>query len=289
MSYPNNLGFSFAGSVHAVGPNVTTVKVGDRLAILRGSKKGADPKFGSFQKYALAEVAYTAKLLPNTSFEAGAATILNLATVVSVLSIHLGLDRPSLTGAVKPNGKKVLIYGGSSSSGGLAISYAVAAGYKVVTTSSPRNKEYVQSLGPDYIIDHTAPADMISEEIRHQGPYDHICDTIGLPPVTDVIAPYLASLGGGAYNSLIPSLPFEKPIPANVNRRFASYGHDFELKENHEIGRWFFEDFLPKGLESGVIMPTRHHIVEGGLENVQQALDLMHEGGVSGHKLIMYP
>lgn len=288
MPYPSNLGYSFAGTVQAVGPNITNIQVGDRLAILRGSQS-VSPSFGSFQKFALAEVVYSSKLLPNTSSEDGAATILNLATVVSVLSIHLGLDRPSLTGSVKPSDKKVLIYGGSSSSGGLAIRYASTAGYKVVTTSSPQNREFVQSLGADYIIDHTATPDVISDEIRRQGPYDYICDTIGLPPVTDIIAPYLASLGGGVYNSLVPPLPFEKPLPDTVQRRFASYGHDFEAKENHEIGRWFFEEYLPKGLESGLVVPTRHHVIEGGLPNIQDALDLMNQGGVSGRKLIMYP
>lgn len=289
VKYPANLGTSYAGEVLSVGPKVTSLKPGDRITVGRGSKNLADSRFGAHQKYALAEVSYSSKLLPGTSFESGATTMLNLATVVAALSIHLGLDRPPLFGSAKPNGKKVFIYGGSSPSGGLAIKYAATAGYTVVTTSSPHNHDFVQSLGPAYIIDHTAPADKVGEEIRQQGPYDAILDTIGVPPVTNLIVKYLSSIGGGVYNTLIPLLGAENPIPENVERRFASYGWAFEDESQHEFSLWFFDEYLPKGLESGLIVPTRSQVVEGGLENVQHALDLMAEGAVSGKKLIMYP
>ena len=37
------------------------------------------------------------------------------------------------------------------------------------------------------------------------------------------------------------------------------------------------------------MVPTRQHVVEGGLGKVQEVLDLMLQGGVSGRKLIMDP
>ncbi|KAI9043178.1 zinc-binding alcohol dehydrogenase family protein [Aspergillus affinis] len=289
IPYPNILGQSFAGTVQSIGPNVTSYKPGDRIASNRGAKAVGDPRFGSYQKYALASVSSSSKIAPDVDLQGAATSIVNLAAVVSALSIYLGLDRPPLSGKPEPKSKKVLIYGGSSSTGGLAVRYAVTAGYTVVTTSSPQNREFVESLNPAYIIDHTAPAETIVEELRSQGPFDSIFDTIGLPPVTNILIKYISSIGGGKYNSLIPPIGGEDPMPDNVERLFAPYSRAFEDEANREIARWLFEEYLPNGLQSGLVVPTRAQVVEGGLDNAQQALDLMTQNAVSGHKLILNP
>lgn len=51
----------------------------------------------------------------------------------------------------------------------------------------------------------------------------------------------------------------------------------------------FMSSICQKGLESGLVVPTRQHVVEGGLRKVQEVLDLMLQGGVSGRKLIIDP
>ena len=126
-------------------------------------------------------------------------------------------------------------------------------------------------------------------EIRSRGPYAAIFDTIGLPPCTDILVEYLSSVGGGVYNTLIPLLGAEKSIPGNVERKFAAYSWAFDEPKHVEIKEWFYNEYLPKGLESGLVVPTRQHVVEGGLTEVQGVLDLMMKGGVSGHKLVMDP
>ena len=50
----------------------------------------------------------------------------------------------------------MLIWGGSSSVGSAAIQLAVAAGYRVVTTSSPRNYLLCKSLGASEVFDHSS-------------------------------------------------------------------------------------------------------------------------------------
>jgi hypothetical protein len=159
----------------------------------------------------------------------------------------------------------------------------------VVTTSSPKHKAYVESLSPGHIIDHTQGPDALLSEIKEQGPYDAIFDTIGIPPVTNLLFDYLESVGGGSYNTIIPPLGGERPTPANVERKFAPYNWAFEEPKHEKLARWFYEEYVPKGLESGLIVATRPQLVEGGLEKVQHALDLMDQYQVSGHKLILYP
>lgn len=287
--YPNILGISFAGVVESVGAGVTRFSPGDNVAVIRAESTLDDARFGAFQQYALAYADSTSKLLPGTTLVAGAATILNLATVTSALTVFLGLDRPALAGSAQHNGKKVLIYGGSSSSGGLAIRYATGAGYEVVTTSSPKNHDFVSSLGPAIVIDHTQPTSKVAVDLREYGPYHKILDTIGLPPVTNIMTEYLSSIGGGSYNSLVPALGSENPIPNNVERKFESYGWIYDQPQHKELREWFYNELVPQGLATGIIIPTRPQWVKGGLEKTQHALDLMDRGEVSGHKLVMDP
>jgi NADPH:quinone reductase-like Zn-dependent oxidoreductase len=273
----------------AVGDDVEGFQPGDHITTIRAGKAVGDPRFGAFQKYALASVSSTAKLPTAVKLEDGATSILNLAAITSALHIHLGLDLPDLSAKPSPKGKKLLIYGGASSCGGLAIKCATTAGYEVVTTSSPKHKAYVESLNPDYIIDHTQAPDTLLNEVTRQGPYDAIFDTIGIPPVTNLLFDYLSSVGGGFYNTIIPPVGGEKPMPANVERKFAPYSFAFSEPKNQKLSRWFYEEYVPKGLESGLIVATRPQLVGGGLESVQHALDLVDQNQVSGHKLILYP
>ncbi|MCJ1277464.1 hypothetical protein MMC21_005277 [Puttea exsequens] len=292
IPYPTILGTSYAGTIESVGEgSITSFKPGDTIATIRPPPQIGNPHFGAFQKYALATIHDSAKIPAAVPPAAAAATILNLSAVVAALNIHLKLSLPPLSSAPHPNNtnEKVLIYGGSSSCGGLAVRYAVTAGYTVTTTSSPRNRDFVSSLGPSYIIDHTLPPASILASLKAQGPFAAIFDTIGLAPVTDILCSYLATLpDGGAYNTLIPPMG-NAPIPANVERKFAPYNFAFQEEEHEGVRRWFYEEYLPKGLESGLIVPTRQEVVQGGLGEVQRVLDLMMEGGVSGRKLVMDP
>jgi NADPH:quinone reductase-like Zn-dependent oxidoreductase len=289
IPYPNILGTSFSGTVESVGEGVTGFQKGDHVVSIRSGKTLGDPRFGGYQKLALAPASSTSKISKSVPFHSASATILNLAAITSALSIHLGLDRPSLSGTASPKSKKVLIYGGSSSCGGLAVKYAATAGYEVITTSSNRNKEFVQSLGPAHIIDHEQKPEDVVAELKKYGPYDAVLDTIGLPGPTAILVEYFESLGGGSYNSMIPPIPGTRDIPDSVKRRFAPYNFAFDEPEHKSFAQWLYNEYLPQGLESGLIVPTRQHVLTGGLEKAQEALDLMNEGGVSGKKLVMDP
>ncbi|KAL9123776.1 MAG: hypothetical protein Q9217_006828 [Psora testacea] len=288
MPYPGILGSSFAGVVEKVGPDVSEFQPGDRVACNRASYAHDDLRFGAFQKYVLASVNESSKLDPRTSIQEGAAVIVNLSVSVAALSTYLGLSRPPLSGKGPSLGKKVLVYGGSSSCGGYAVKYATDAGYTVVTTSSPKNHDFVSSLGAAHVIDHTQTADKIVAELKANRPYDTIYDSIGLPPVTNILGEYLGEEGGN-YCTLLPLLGPEKPLPSNVVRKFDSWSSALVDDTNRDLGEWYYKEYVPQGLVSGAIIPTRQIEVKGGLEKVQEAVNTMGPGGVSGHKLVLNP
>jgi threonine dehydrogenase-like Zn-dependent dehydrogenase len=63
-----------------------------------------------------------------------------------------------------PNGEvPVLVWGGSSSVGAYAIQVLHLSGYKVVTTASPSNEEYVKSFGADIVLDYHDEEKVVEE------------------------------------------------------------------------------------------------------------------------------
>lgn len=80
----------------------------------------------------------------NLSFEEAATLGVGVTTVGQGLYQSLELPLPG-----KPSSEKtsILIYGGSTATGSLAIQYAKLSGLQVIATCSPHNFEYVKSLG----------------------------------------------------------------------------------------------------------------------------------------------
>jgi NADPH:quinone reductase-like Zn-dependent oxidoreductase len=269
-----------------VGPDVDSTKPGDRVSVARWGG-ASDARFGAYQKYPLAIEANTAKIGPDIQPDDASGVMINLATVVSVLSLHLGLDRPPITGKAVANGKTLLVYGGSSSVGGLAVKYASDAGYKVITTSSPANKHLVAKRNPTYIADHVEAPENILAELKAHGPYDAVFDAVGTPAATVVICGLLAETGG-VYYSTLPPVKDEK-LPDNVEKRFASYWLKLNEPVNRHIKNWLFEEYLPQGLSNGNLFPKPILKLQGGLSSVQEALDKLSTNSASGVKIVVNP
>lgn len=285
MNYPAILGISFAGVVEKLGPAVTSVQVGDRVAVSRSDLDIADDRFGAYQKYALARVSRISTLRPGTSLDDASVAITNSATIVAALSIKLGLVRPPLAGKAAPNGKKLLVYGGSSNCGKYAVKYASDAGYEVITTSSPGRRDLVQQHNPAHIIDHTLPREQLVELLKAHGPYDAVFDAIGLPPVTETLVAMFGDQNVTYYSTLPPM--GTEVIPSNVQRKFASFPSVFDEEANQEIGNWFFKEYFPQGLNNGQIIRSDIVKKEHGLNSVQEILDTMLE--VSDKKFVCNP
>ncbi|KAF2837127.1 putative alcohol dehydrogenase [Patellaria atrata CBS 101060] len=286
LNFPTILGMSFAGTVEAVGSDITNFAPGDRIAASTPSHIG-DPRYGGFQKYALADPRSAFKLFPETSASDGAIVITNLVTAITALNITLGLARAPTSGekAEKKEGK-VLIYGGSSSVGGFAVKYATDAGYEVVTTSSPQNKDFVASMGPVHIVDHTQGTEAIVAELESHGPYIGFFDAVGAGAAAEVLSTLLDRSGGGEYSTVLPPMgPRAYQPPESVKVVFHPYS--ILLDQNEELREWVFGTYIPWALNEGKVVPTRSEKVNGGLGAMQTALEKVL--GVSGRKLVVYP
>jgi NADPH:quinone reductase-like Zn-dependent oxidoreductase len=146
-------GRDVAGTVEAVGDEVTEFKPGDEV-------------FGWSTKGVLAEYACAAEdhfvLKPgNITFEQASTVAVSATTALRALR-----DK----GEVKP-GDKVLIIGASGGIGTFAVQIAKSMGAEVTGVCSTRNVELVRSIGADHVIDYTQEDFMKGEVL-----YDLILD-----------------------------------------------------------------------------------------------------------------
>jgi alcohol dehydrogenase len=136
---PLVLGNDLAGTVTAIGANVTRFKVGDPI-YARMDKQ----RIGAFAEYAAVPEAVAAPKPANLTFEEAASLPLVGLTAWQAL-----LDIGRLQA-----GQKVLIHAGSGGVGTFAIQLARHLGAKVYTTVGRRNFELVKQLGADVAIDY---------------------------------------------------------------------------------------------------------------------------------------
>ena len=153
------LGMDVAGTVVAVGGEVTDFLVGDEVM------GAAD---GSFAEYALASPGSLVRRPANVSVEqAATATISGITALQAVVDI----------GKVQA-GQKVLVTGASGGVGSFAVQIAAALGAEVTGVASARNLDAVRRLGATDAVDYRR--DDLS---GHAGRYDLIIDIAGRRPV----------------------------------------------------------------------------------------------------------
>jgi NADPH:quinone reductase-like Zn-dependent oxidoreductase len=139
-TFPLILGWDVAGVVKQVGAKVTSFQVGDAVF-----SRPAIERNGTYAEYVAVDERLVARMPKNVSFEEAASIPLAGLTAWQAL-----VD----TAAVKA-GDKVLIHAGAGGVGAYAIQIAKVFGAYVATTASGRNREFVQSLGADEVIDYT--------------------------------------------------------------------------------------------------------------------------------------
>ncbi len=135
---PVILGWDIAGTVSAVGENVTQFEPGDSvfgMVNFPGHGKG-------YAEYVAAPEAHLATMPAHTSFEDAAATTLAALTALQVLQPRV------------KQGDRVLIHAGSGGVGHFAIQLAKHLGAYVVSTSSAKNRDFVMAMGADAHIDY---------------------------------------------------------------------------------------------------------------------------------------
>jgi len=305
IKYPFILGEDLAGDVVEVGKAVTRFKVGDRvLAQAVGTdKKHNSSAEGAFQDYTVV-LAHMAAPIPDTlPYENAAVLPLALSTAACGLfqRDHLALQHPSAT--PRPTGKTLLVWGGSTSVGSNAIQLAVAAGYEVITTSSPRNFEYVTTLGASQVFDYnstTVVADIIA---ALRGKTIAGALAIGSGSAEACLDVVHACAGNKFVSMASSSVSFDNGLTVQLVLQLVSSNVSLWVKTrmrrirtkfifgsslmDNEVGNVIYEDFLPTALAEGrYVAAPDPYVVGKGLAYIQTGVDVQRKG-VSAKKVVV--
>ena len=285
--FPTVLGSDAAGVVTAVGPGVTKFKVGDRVTGFAGVIYSQNPDDGAWQTYTILREIATLPLPDSISFEEGSTFPMAFATAAVAIFENLGLPRP--TEPVKPQESGFLIWGGSSSIATAGIQLAKNLGFKVFTTASPKNHEYLKSLGATEVIDHRDPeavSKLVALAKAAGTPLQYGFDAIveGNSAISSANA-LLASGGKGGKLVLSFTWPEGHAKPDGIElSQTGAFRTGLDLTE---LGSWLFNDYLPSAIKNKTIVPApKIQIVEGGIGAAQKAFDQL-KAGVSATKVVV--
>ena len=256
------LGVDFAGTVEAVGKNVTQFKPGDEVFGGRG---------GAFAEYVCPRAARAVALKPaSISFEDAASV--NIAGITALQALR---DK----GKVQA-GQKVLINGASGGVGTFAVQIAKSLGADVTGVCSTRNVDLVKSLGADHVIDYTKK-DFTKSAER----YDVMLDNVGnrsLSECRDVLTPigkYVLIGGGGASDQgVIGGLG--KAVWAMVFSKFVKQQMGMMMADANHNDLIVLADMMQSGKLKPVIDRTYK------LEQVPDAIRYVEQGHARGKVVI---
>ncbi|ODV07966.1 MAG: quinone oxidoreductase [Rhodanobacter sp. SCN 68-63] len=190
---PAVLGIDLAGTVVALGPDVSGWRIGDAVYGMTGGVGGVQ---GSLAEYAAVDASLLALKPANLSMREAAALPLGFITAYEGL-----VDRARVHA-----GQRVLVHGGAGGVGHLAVQLARAHGAEVFATGTAAQKPMIEGYGATAIDYATTPvADYVQAHTAGEG-FDVIYDTVGgatLDASFEAVRPYhghvVSALGWGTH------------------------------------------------------------------------------------------
>jgi len=158
---PFTPGYDFSGIIEEVAE-------GDPFSVGEEVFCGFPPNAGAFAEFISVPVSVLSRKPPTVSHElaAGLGCVGTTAYQICFLSANIQA------------GSRVLILGGSSAVGSIAIQLAKSRGAWVATTASTRNVAYTSQFGPDKIVDYKVAQYELDPELKD---LDAVIDTVGAP------------------------------------------------------------------------------------------------------------
>ncbi|KAI0376233.1 zinc-binding dehydrogenase [Hypomontagnella monticulosa] len=287
------IGCDFAGVVEDT--NGSRWRQGQRVAgFVQGTS--AKPVRGVFAEYAVIEASLVYPIPDEVSYQDAAVIPLAFATAVQSMFGRLKLPEPS-----KP-AKDVfyfLVSGGTSSVGNYAVQLGKLAGAFVIATGSPRNHQFLKSLGADAVVDYRDPN--WPEEVRkltHDG-LELAFDCISEHGTPEAIATALSPTKGGHIVTILPvneirdkienkKIKIESTIVYTVFERPLKYGAFDNCGDATPQDRALWEKYLsllPDLLSKGKVKPNRVREL-GGIDDILAGFEEQQQGKVSAEKLV---
>jgi NADPH:quinone reductase-like Zn-dependent oxidoreductase len=256
------LGVDCAGTVAAVGKNVTQFKTGDEVF---GGRNGA------LAEYVCArENGAMVRKPTNITFEQAASV--GIAGITALQGLRDA-------GKLQP-GQKVLINGASGGVGTFAVQIAKSMGAEVTGVCSGKNADLVRSLGADHVIDYTK-----EDFTKGAQRYDLILDNVGTQPLLGFkrvlnLKGICVLIGGGGPDEGRWIGPLGRPIKALLLSPFISQKMSMMLADLNKKDLTALSDLMQSGKVTPVVDRTYK------LSEVPEAMRYLEKGHSRGKVIV---
>ncbi|OTA92181.1 hypothetical protein M434DRAFT_22026 [Hypoxylon sp. CO27-5] len=324
IKYPAIVGNDVSGVVVEVGSGKASklFRPGDRVFghAVGTDKRSNNAAEAAFQKYTVLRYNLASKIPGSLSHEQTSVLPLGLSTAAcglfmkDYLALRLPKSAPeadgttSITTSGESRNEAVIVWGGSTSVGSNAVQLAHAAGYEVLATASPKNFEYLKSIGASKVFDYkqvNAVRDIISALQNKtcagaiaigDRSLEACIDIVGAVPgrkfVSQASNPVeMSDMPTGTVGLIWTMLKLIWwNITVGIRAKFKGVSTKFiwgsDLMAN-EVGSAIYNDFLPQALATGQYQAKPSPTVVGsGLESLQNAIDF-YQRGVSATKIVV--
>ncbi len=291
LNTPGTLvGCDYAGVVVEVGSRVTKkFAKGDRITGMVHGSNSVHHEDGTFAEYIVVKGDIQIHIPDHMSFEEAATLGVGVTTVGQGLYQTLKLPLPTAP-ATSPT--PILIYGGSTATGALAIQYAKLSGYAPIATCGRHNFEMVKKLGAVAVFDYS---DVHAAQKIREYTEDNLMlawDTLSLEASAQFCADAL-STKGGKYAALLPVQCPRDDVESSTTMAYTVTGEPLKMgrqrmpvtPQDYEFGKmwWSLSEDL---FREGKIHTHKLRIGKDGLMGVLDGLQLMRDDKISGEKLV---
>ncbi|ORY13584.1 putative alcohol dehydrogenase [Clohesyomyces aquaticus] len=291
-------GIDCSGTVVAMGSSIAAsgrIHLGDRVCGACDGMEALRPQSGAFAEYTSVDGIMALKMPDNMSFEVGAGMPLRIATSVMAIFHSLKLPYEYL---VKPATEPfdVLVYGGATSTGTLAIQVLKRMGARVITTCSPRNYGLVREYGADEVFDYHSPT--CGQDIRAltRNALEYALDCITEESTMKICYQAIGRCGG-KYVGLEP-YPLESATRRTVSPDWVlathlrglpiSWPEPFGTPGKPECADFkrAIWPYMNPIFEKGELKSHPIRVEPDGFEGLLDGVQLLRKGAVRGEKLI---
>jgi len=288
-------GFDVAGTIVAIGNDVKKdLKLGDRVCGLAEGMNGLQPLAGGFAEYASCCDHLALKIPESMSFEAAAPAGTALAS--AGMSLFYSLKVPASLTSPADVPFWILINGGATSTGTMAIQIAKLCNLRPIVTCSPKNFALVKSFGAEAAFDYHTPNCATEIRAYTRNSLDYAIDCITSEATMKLC---YAAIGraGGKYCALDPyptRMHTRKVISPDwilatkVKGTTSEWPEPFAFKPDIDVKR-FAEAFFDEVRDLLLNGKLRFHPprkCDGGFEGILDGLNIIRRGEVSGEKLV---
>lgn len=224
------------------------------------------------------------------------ASVLPLALSTAALGLYSkeSLSLPPPQTEPRSASKAILVWGGSSSVGAVAIQLAKASGVTVLTTTSSQNLGAATSrLGADYAFDYRSPTVVddlvrVAGELKEGGTeFVGVYDAISLPASFQMVSRVFDKLGSRSIVSTKKLATVLSPSDLSGDIKSETVAALMVLTSHKYVADAVWTKFVPGALEKGILKPLPPPMVVGkGLGSIQKGMD-ENKKGVSFAKVVI--